>query len=111
MQDDNKKIIELLAESLHEQREMRLEMRGMHSEMQGMRLEINEMRGDIQQLQQSVRELREDFRDEQRSTRNAIWELTQLLEKVALEPITRQGMEISELKQRVSVLEQSRKAA
>lgn len=96
-EDDNKKIIELLAESLHEQREMRLEMR--------------EMRMDIQKLQHDVRQLREDFRDEQRSTRNAIWELTQLLEKVALEPINRHGSDITDLKQRVTALEQARKAA
>lgn len=96
-EDDNKKIIELLTESLHEQREMRLEIR--------------EMRMDIQKLQHDVRQLREDFRDEQRSTRNAIWELTQLLEKVALEPINRHGSDITDLKQRVTALEQARKAA
>ncbi len=96
-EDDNKKIIELLTESLHEQREMRLEIR--------------EMRMDIQKLQHDVRQLREDFRDEQRSKRNAIWELTQLLEKVALEPINRHGSDITDLKQRVTALEQARKAA
>jgi vacuolar-type H+-ATPase subunit I/STV1 len=73
MQDDNKRMVELLTDLLHEQREMRTEQR--------------------------------EMREEQKRTTNAIWELTQIMQKIVIEPVAKQGQELSQLKERMDAVE------
>ena len=81
MQNDPK-IIELLADMLHEQK-------------------------DVRQEQIFVREEIKEMRFEQQRTTQAILSLTSLLQKAVIEPAERQSREIAEIKERLDRLEQT----
>jgi septal ring factor EnvC (AmiA/AmiB activator) len=92
------RIIELLAEMLHEQREMR-------QQIFQILVEQREMRKDIQETRREQTRLNEELRDEQRRTTGAIWELTQIMQKIVVEPAAHQGREIATLKGKVATIE------
>jgi uncharacterized coiled-coil DUF342 family protein len=99
--DTDNRMIELLAEMLHEQREMRQQMFQILVEQREMRKDIQEMRKEQTRMNEELREVR----DEQRRTTSAIWELTQIMQKIVIEPAAHQGREIAMLKGKVATIE------
>jgi hypothetical protein len=93
MQDDPR-IIELLADMLHEQKDLRQEQTLMREEQKGMR---EEMKG--------IREEQKSMRLEQQRTTQAILSLTSLLQKALIEPAEKQSREIADIKERLDRLE------
>ena len=79
MQEDPR-IIELLADMLHEQKDLRQEQTFIREEIKGMRLE-------------------------QQRTTQAILSLTSLLQKAVIEPVQTQSREITDIKERLDRLE------
>jgi predicted nuclease with TOPRIM domain len=86
MQDDNR-MVELLAEMLHE-------IKGLREGFQRMEKE-----------QHAATERLNSVEMEQRRTTNAIWELSQMMQKVVWEPANKMAEDISDLKHRVAQLE------
>lgn len=86
MQDDNR-LIELVAELLHEVRDMK-----------------RDLGGKLTDLSQKLHNLE----SEQRRTTNGFWELSQMLQKIVYEPLAEQAKDIAELKSRLSRLEELR---
>lgn len=79
MQDDSR-MVELLAEMLHE---------------------IKGLREGFQRIEKT----QQDAEAEQRRTTNAVWELSQMMQKVVWEPANKIAEDISDLKRRVAELE------
>ena len=86
MQEDPR-IIELLADMLHEQKDLRTEQAFVREEIKGMREEQKGMRL------------------EQQRTTQAILSLTSLLQKAVIEPVQTQSREIADIKERLDRLE------
>ena len=95
--NEDPRIIELLADMLHEQKDLRTEQAFVREEMKGMREEMSGMR-----------EQQNGMRLEQQRTTQAILSLTSLLQKAVIEPVQAQSREIAEIKERLDRLEQAR---
>jgi uncharacterized protein YlxW (UPF0749 family) len=88
MQDD-KKMVELLADMLHE--------------LKGLRQGQDELKQEVGTLTKEVKEIKSDLL---RNT-NAFWEQSQMLQKVIWEPAQQQALRLSQLEERVLHIEQS----
>ncbi len=60
----------------------------------------------LDKLDAVVEEMREVKREQHRTT-NAVWELSQMMQKVVAEPLALHASEISHIKERLDRLEQS----
>lgn len=97
MQNDTR-MIELLAEMLHEIKGLRDDFQGLRKDFQGLEKE-----------QHSTAERMTNMETEQRRTTNAVWELSQMMQKVVWEPSNKMAEDIGDLKRRVERLENTQK--
>ncbi len=88
MSTDNR-VIELLVDMLHEVKDLKQEIKGVKQE--------------IKEVKQEMK----DVKQEQLRTTNAVWELSQMMQKVVAEPLALHASEIAHIKERLDRLEQS----
>ena len=83
------RMIELLVDMLHE--------------MKGLKQEMKEVKQEMKEFKQEMKEVKQ----EQHRTTNAVWELSQMMQKVVAEPLALHASEISHIKERLDRLEQA----
>ncbi|TAE26905.1 MAG: hypothetical protein EAZ92_10120 [Candidatus Kapaibacterium sp.] len=68
---------------------------------------VEEMR-EMKQEQREMKHAQREMKQEQHQTTNAVWELSQMMQKVLWEPAQVMKQDIADLKRRMDAIEQAR---